>query len=96
MVQLDRTIGVPYFALTGLFGLMVRSSRTMTIEGDKHSVIRARIVSGTRAERRFHVMVFGRRLRPFVTDIRPVAATGRSDGGCHVPMPPNAMYFTSR
>jgi hypothetical protein len=30
MVRLDRTIGFPKPILTGLFGLMVRSSRTMT------------------------------------------------------------------
>jgi hypothetical protein len=30
MVRLDRTIGCPKLILTGLFGLMVRSSRTMT------------------------------------------------------------------
>jgi hypothetical protein len=37
MVRLDRTIGFPGFVLTGLFGLMVRSSRTMTISGGQHA-----------------------------------------------------------
>jgi hypothetical protein len=36
MVRLDRTIGVPKIALTGVFVLMVRSSRTMTMEGRYH------------------------------------------------------------
>jgi hypothetical protein len=31
MVRLDRDIGFPKLVLTGLFGLMVRSSRTMTV-----------------------------------------------------------------
>jgi hypothetical protein len=30
MVRLDRTIGVSKLSLTGVFGLMVRSSRTLT------------------------------------------------------------------
>jgi hypothetical protein len=30
MVRLDRSIGVPKIAVTGVFALMVRSSRTMT------------------------------------------------------------------
>jgi hypothetical protein len=33
MVRLDRTIGIPMRALTGVIGPMVRSSRAMTIEG---------------------------------------------------------------
>jgi hypothetical protein len=31
MVRLDRAIGFPKLILTGLFGLMVRSTRTMTV-----------------------------------------------------------------
>jgi hypothetical protein len=32
VVRLDRTIGVSKLSLTGVFGLMVRSRRTMTVE----------------------------------------------------------------
>jgi hypothetical protein len=35
MVRIDRTIGVPKIALTGVFVRMVRSSRTMTMEGGR-------------------------------------------------------------
>jgi hypothetical protein len=38
MVRLDRTIGFPKPVLTGQFGLMVRSSRTMTIRGGRHAI----------------------------------------------------------
>jgi hypothetical protein len=41
MVRLDRTIGVPKIALTGVFVRMVRSSRTMTMEGGYHTSRRA-------------------------------------------------------
>jgi hypothetical protein len=34
MFLLDRTIGVPKRVLTGLFALMVRSSRTRTVMGN--------------------------------------------------------------
>jgi hypothetical protein len=34
MVRLDRTLGVSKLSLTGMFGLMVRSSRTLTVEQD--------------------------------------------------------------
>jgi hypothetical protein len=37
MLRLDRTIGFPKRVLTGLFGQMARSSRTMTISGGQHT-----------------------------------------------------------
>jgi hypothetical protein len=43
MVRLDRTIGFPKRVLTGLFGLMVRSSRTMTVEGGPSTTIGERL-----------------------------------------------------
>ena len=41
MVRLDRTISIPRRAFTGVFGPMVRSSRTMTIEGGLSAARRA-------------------------------------------------------
>jgi hypothetical protein len=41
MLRLDRTIGFPKLVLTGLFGQMARSSRTMTISGGQHTPLAA-------------------------------------------------------
>jgi hypothetical protein len=38
MVRLDRTIVSPKLILTGLFGLMVWSNRTMTKKEGRHSI----------------------------------------------------------
>jgi hypothetical protein len=38
MVRLDQTIGLSKLSLTGVFGPMVRSSRTMTNKGGRHAV----------------------------------------------------------